>query len=287
MVGVVPRLPQHDGPVELDEVSVQAGGAAAIAAATVTSLGCKARLCTKVADDFLGPFILHALAQAGLAVHEVLGPQSRLSAFGFTAAAREGGRRMSFVTNGDVGDMVPDEVDLEGMLDGSSAVIIDGYFPAAQIALAERARLRDVPVVLGCVRMREGMGELVGLSDVLIASERLASELAPRGEVRDSLTELSRMGPRAVILTLGEAGSIGLHDGTLVEQPAYPVDVVDSCDAASVYLGAFVTALLNRLPFARCMEFASAAASLSCRRVGAWAGIPDRDEVLDLIRKNR
>jgi sugar/nucleoside kinase (ribokinase family) len=285
--GTVPRLPEHDAPVDLTEVSVQAGGAAAIACAAVQGLGCKARLATKVADDFLGPFILRALAQAGLDVHEVLGAQSRLSAFGFTARASENRRRAGFRSDGDVGDLAPDELDIEGLLDGANAVVIDGHFPAAQVALAERARLRDIPVVFGAHVVREGTGELLGLADVLIASERLASELAPRGEPRDSLVELQKLGPRAAILTMGEAGSIGLYGDRLVEQEAYPIDAVDTDGTGSVYLGAFVTALLNQLPFAKCMEFASAAAALSCARVGAWAGIPTRDEVIRVIRKGR
>lgn len=287
MVGAVHRLPEHEDPVELTEVSVQAGGSAALACAAVQALGCKARIATKVADDFLGPFILGALKQAGLEVVEILGPHSRLSAFGFTIAERATGRRSVFTSRGDVAELGPDELDLEALLDGASAVILDGEFPTAQIALAERARLREVPVVLGGHHVREGLGELIGLADVLIGSERLASELAPRGELRDSLLELQALGPRAVILTLGEVGSIGLHGDRLVEQLAYPVDEIDNYDAGAVYLGAFTTALLNQLPFSRCMEFASAAASLSCRRVGAWAGIPERDEVLGLIKAHR
>lgn len=282
MVGVAPHMPPNDGRVELGEVTVQAGGAAAIAAAAIGTLGCKARLATKVADDFLGPYILRALRQAGIEVHEVLGAQSRLSSFGFTVSDRE--QRMSFLSPGDVGQLAPDELDLNTLLAGANAVVLDGYFPDAQIALAERARLKDVPVILGATRMGEGLGELIGLSDVLICSERLAADLAPRGEPRDALVELQQLGPRAVILTLGEGGSVGLHGDHLAEQPAFPVDVVDPLDAGAVYLGGFVTALLNSLPFARCMEFASASASLSCRTVGAWAGIPERDEVLTRIR---
>jgi sulfofructose kinase len=139
-------------------------------------------------------------------------------------------------------------------------------------------------VVFDGGQLREGLGELVALADVLIASERLAAELAPRGELQDSLVEIQRMGPRAVIITLGDSGSIGLHGDQLVSQEAFEVRVVDSVGAGSVYLGAFVTGLLSSLPFARCMELASAAAALSCGQIGAVAGIPTRDDVIDLIR---
>ena len=284
MVGIVPRLPETEAPLELSEVSVQAGGTAAIACATAAALGCRARLATKVADDFLGPFILDALREAGLEVHAVRDRGARLSPFGFTAVARESNRRINLVTAGDAAPLEPSELDLPALLDGAGAAVVDGSHPAAQVALAEAARHRDLPVVLGGAELREGLGELVGVADVLVCSERLAAELAPRGEARDSLAELQRMGPRVVVITLGEAGAVGLYEDDLVEQRGFPVDVVDATGAGDVYLGAFVAAMLHALPFARCLELATAAAALSCRRVGAWAGIPEQDEVMALLR---
>jgi sulfofructose kinase len=285
MVGIVPRMPESEVPLELSEVSVQAGGTAAIACATTAALGCRARLATKMADDFLGPFILGALREAGLEVHAVRDRSARLSPFGFTTVASESHRRVTLITQGDASPLIADELDLPTLMQGAGAAIIDGVYPAAQEALAEVARARNVPVVLGGAEMREGLGELVGVADVLVCSERLASELAPRGEARDSLRELQRMGPRAVIITLGDQGAVGLYEEDFVEQPGFAVEAVDETGAGDVFLGAFVSALLHALPFARCVELATAAAALSCRRVGAWAGIPEQAEVMALLKK--
>jgi sulfofructose kinase len=287
-VGVVPRLADSEEPVELREIAVQVGGGAAVAAATAAALGCRARLGTQIADDFLGGFIVEAVRRAGIDTRPLRVADRRLSAFSFTAVAGDQERRAAYCTSGDVGDLARDDVHADRLLDGADAAIVDGFFPAAQIHLAETARQRGVPVIFDGGVMGEGVGELVALSDVLICSERLAAELAPRGELSDSLVELQRLGPRAVIITLGPAGSIGLHGDELVQQESFPVEpLIDSADAGAVYHGAFVTALLNELPFARCMEFASAAAALSCTALGAWAGIPARDEVIALIREHR
>jgi len=285
-MGEVLRLPDVEHPEELSSVSVQAGGAAAIATVTVRSLGCAARLCTQVAEDFLAPFITRAIDGVGVDLRAIHARNRRLSAFSFDAVTSDRGRRAAFYTSGDVGDLDPAEIEIDDLLDGASALLIDGFFPLAQTRVAETARGRGIPVIFDGASLREGTGELVGLADVLICSERFASELAPRGELMDSLLELQRLGPRAVILTLGSTGSIGLHGDQLVEQPAFEVDVVDPSGAGDVYHGAFAAAMLNKLQFARCMEFASAAAGLSCRAVGAWAGIPNREEVINLIRES-
>ncbi len=284
IVGVVPRLLDYQHPVELDEISIQIGGPTAVAVGTAASLGCRTRLCCKLGDDFAGTFIAQALSDAGIEARIVPARQSRLSGLQFTAIPRDFARRISFFTEGDLPALDAREIDVDRVLDGANALLVDGQCPSAQVALAEAAQARDVPVIFDGSLIQEGVGTLVALADVLICSERLAAELAPCDELEQSLVEIQRLGPEAVIITLGNAGSLGLHGDQLVKQPSFDVDVVDATGAGSVYHGAFAAALLSALPFAQCMEFASAAAALSCRRAGGWAGIPERDDVVGAVR---
>jgi len=266
---------------ELSEVSVQVGGEGAIAAVTAAAMGCSVRFSSRLADDFLGRFITEGLRSAGVDTSLVVTGKERLSPFSFTAVDREPGRRYRFFTGGDIERLPPEDVALDRLLDDASALIIDGSFPRAQAAAAEAARRHGVPVVLDAGELREGTGELIALADVLISSERLASEIAPRGELQDSLIELQQLGPRSVIITIGDSGSIGLHDDQLVRQPPFAIlRVADTSGAGSVYHGAFASALAHGDAFARCMEFASVAAGMACQALGAIAGLPERDDVL-------
>ncbi len=277
------RLAELQSSNELGEVSVQVGGAGAIAAVAAAAMGCDVRFCGKIADDFLGRFIVEGLRSAGIDTSLMVTGTGRLSPFSFTAIGRDG-ESCAFTTAGDVLPMQVEEIETELILDGIHALLLDGADPVTQAVVAEAASARDIPVILDVGDLREGTGELVALADVLISSERLASEIAPRGELQDSLIELQQLGPRSVIITMGEAGSIGLHDDQLVQQPPFAVRVLsDTSGAGHVYHGAFAAALLHGDEFARCMEFASAAAGLSCAEIGALAGIPERSEVLSQL----
>jgi sulfofructose kinase len=284
-VGAAPRLGDGDEPADLTEITMQVSGGAAVAGGAAAALGCRVRLATRLAGDALGRFALEALDHSGIDTAGVVTDQGELTGVSFAALADD--RRVAFRSAGDAGVLTRADLDLDGLLADADAVLLDGAHIRAAAALAEAARERDVSVVFDGSYLHEGVGELVALADVLICSERLASELAPRGELPDSLVELQRMGPRAVIITLGDGGSIGLHGEELVEQPAFPVEVVDTSEAGAVYHGTFVAGLVSQLPFTRCMEFASAAAALSCRHLGGWAGIPGRDEIVSLIRALR
>ena len=283
--GLVPRLTQREDAHELAELSLQVGGVAPTATATAASLGCRARFVTKLADGLFASFLSSSIRAAGVELREIRASDARLSTLRINIMD-EANRRASFFSVGDAGQLLASELDADDLLAEVSAVVIDCEYPAAQKQLAQSANARGVPVICIATQVEDEIVELLRYVNILIATEEFAGELAPRGELPDSLAELRKLGPDAVVILLGEAGSIGLHKDELLEQPAFEVETVDARGACGVYTGAFAAALLSRLPFARCMTFASAAAALSCMRRGAWAGAPqNRDAVIELIRR--
>jgi ribokinase len=278
-VGVVERYPGLDAKVDLSAFSLQGGGPVATALCALARLGARTALCGRVADDPPGEAIRRGLGDAGVDVTALGVQPGRVSPCSFVAVDRASGRRTVFHSRGSVDPPGPADLDLSA-LDGARVLLVDGHWPRAQIAACERARERGVPVVLGAGSRREGMGELVALCDVLIAAERFAAELAPRGEIEDSLQELALLGPRTVVVTLGAQGSVGLDGERLIRTPALAVDVTDTTGAGDAYHGAFAYGLLSGGPVERCMRLASVVAGLKCRALGGRAGLPTLVEAL-------
>jgi len=278
------NLPEPDatGPVAATAVAASPAPGVAVALSAAMALGCRARLGGLVGADPLGALARTCAARIGIDV-EHLRPRGGAPCE-VILATPHGTHTLLHYPGHDDGGV---ELDLNALLAGAGALLVDGSAVPAQIAAAERARELAIPVIVDVTEVADGIGELIGLGDVLLSSERLAAELAPRADLRTALGELAAMGPRAVVITLGAAGAIGLHDGQLVECPSFPVRVVDATGAGAVFHGAFAAGLLGALPFARCVELAAAAAALTCRLVGPWDAVPGRDEVMALVKTRR
>lgn len=281
--GLGPNLPGVDASTaDLAALATSPAPGVAVALRAALRLGCRARAVGSHGADLLGQLARSALRDAGIETELLRAVGS--SACDLVVVAGDGKLRAHY--RGDRGEPVP--VDFKAALKGASALLIDGSEPRDQLTAAEAARAAKLPVIFDVSELREGTSDLIAMSDILIASEREASELAPRGELTDALDELLGLGPRAVVITLGDQGAIGRHGEQLVRCPAFASeDLLDSYGAGSVFHGAFAAALLSELPFARCMELGAAAASLSLRELGPWAAMPSRDDVLALTRTRR
>lgn len=277
-LAVVDRYPESDFKVDLSEFSMQEGGVIATALATLAMFKVPVSFVGKLSDDEFGRFTLRGLEGIKIDISNTIRQPGRLSPFAFIVIERETQRRNVFQTNGNIDLLEPTEIDPK-IFNDCALLLVDGFHIKSQIWAAEQAHKLGIKVVLDASYLHEGMGELVALSDIMIASERYASEVAPRGEIEDSLIELSRMGPRIVVVTLGREGSIGLEGDKLVHQPALHTKIVDTTGAGDVYLGGYCYGLLQEWPLERCMQIASAAAGISCRALGARAGLPELHEV--------
>lgn len=279
IVGVAPHLPANHRSVELSEISVQVGGHGAIAVTTAATLGCKARLCCKLADDFLGNFVLDVFGKLDIEIQGNVDSDKALSPLEFTTTTRDHKQRLRVHSKGDIGPLDLADVDIASLLSGVSALLLDGSSPRTHKAMAQKARTAQVPVITDIGSVEGDPGGLIAVSDVVICSERQASELAPHPELSSSLAQIQKLGPSAVIVTLGDKGCIGLHHDTLEQVPALSVEAIDCTHAGAVFHGAFAVALLSEHPFRRCLQIATIAASLSCRAQSPFAGIPTRREV--------
>ena len=164
----------------------------------------------------------------------------------------------------------------------------DGLMIEGSVEAAKQARPRGIKVVMDAGTMRDGSLELASMVDILIASERFVKPLIGNKASLDiALKKLYKLGPEAVIITLGSRGSMGMSGDEINFQRAFPVDPVDTTGAGDVYHGSYIYGMLQGWDMKECMRFASAASAIKCGKIGARKGIASLQQVRELMSKEQ
>ena len=129
-------------------------------------------------------------------------------------------------------------------------------------------------------------GNLLALVDVLTPNETEACILLGREparigleEAREVAAELRKLGPRAVVVKLGDQGCLWADEFTDLASPGFKVEAVDATAAGDTFNAALGVALCERMPLDEALRFANAAAAISVTRLGAQSSTPTRNEV--------
>lgn len=143
-----------------------------------------------------------------------------------------------------------------------------GMSPARQLALL-RIVYRRVALTTADPMPRlgrrgpscEDMVRLAASCDVLLCRSRETEQLWPELSPREVLGLLASFGARTIVIKLGLAGSIGIHENQVARMPAFGLPKRPLMPSADAYSGAFgaIFAVDRDLP--RAMAWATAAAS--------------------------
>ena len=238
----VERLPGPDEKVTALGTTVEAGGPALNAAVTAALLGVSVRLVSAVGSSGLAPVVRDDCAGHGVALVDTAASGFALPVSSVLVTEDTGERAVvSRNASGVVEWAVPEDDALTALLEDVAVVLVDGHHLPVCLAVARAARAAGIPVVLDGGSWKEGLGELLGFVDVLVASGDFRS---PGG---DSLRDLRALGPRWVARSAG-AGPVSWQgaDGSSGEVAVPQVVVVDTLGAGDVLHGAFVADLARR-----------------------------------------
>ncbi|MGJ5818826.1 ribokinase [Paludibaculum fermentans] len=127
---------------------------------------------------------------------------------------------------------------------------------------------------------------LLALVDILTPNESEACILLDREPARVTFAEapeiakaLRALGPKAVVLKLGEQGCFYSDGEQEFPVPGFAVKAVDTTAAGDTFNAGLAVALAEGLEMPAALRFANAAAAISVTRLGAQASAPSRAEV--------
>lgn len=95
-------------------------------------------------------------------------------------------------------------------------------------------------------------------------------ELKDGPELRSFLAEKQKLGPKAVIATLGDQGSV-LYDGTnYVTHGIIECPIADTMGAGDSFIAGFITGVLNNDDLYTCMDKGAQSSAVTLGYSGAW-----------------
>ena len=290
----VERIPVAGETIPGADFDTHPGGKGANQAAAVARLGHPVHMIGRVGSDAFGALLPSCLHDAGVDISSIAVSEGS-SGIAIIAVARSGENSI-IVTPGANALLSPEDLDANlELLRGAAMVLTQLEIPLATVEhLAQICEREGVPLVLDpapvCRLPVEVLRATTWITPNQIEVQQITSSQGlpeSEEELRQVAEKVMELGPRNVLLKLGERGAyLATHDGLRVQIPAYPVKVADTTAAGDAFNGAFAVALTRGLCPRQAAEFATAAAAISVMRRGALPSMPTQAEVKDFLANN-
>ena len=278
----VDHLPRPGETVPGSDLMRLPGGKGGNQAAAAALCGAPTVFVGAVGRDEPGEIMVRALAKAGVDASGVVVFDEVASGHGFVTVASSGQNSIVLALGANMA-LAPEHVVAQAGA-GHAVVMAQLECPIATVEAAFKAApdaikiLNTAPAVLAA-------RPLFPLADILVFNESELAAFAHAGETTDP-AEVAAIAHRLiafpeqiVVVTLGEAGAVGLKDGQVVRVEGRLAKVVDTVGAGDCFCGILAARLAEGASFADAMIWANAGASLSVERAGAMPAMPSRAEI--------
>ena len=268
----------------LDNRSVNrcAGGSAANTIIAVAQFGGKAAYAGKVGRDTLGEFFLDDMRRIGVSI--AVPPANGLSGT-CVVLITEDAQRTMLTHLGVSGSLSADDVD-EQEIQKSQYVYVEGYLfcgdatKSAALKAIELAKKHGVRVALTVSdpslveHVRDEFWDLIrGPVDLLFCNLDEARNLTGKQDPNECAEDIHRHAVD-VAVTLGEGGSILMHDGRMIPIDGVKTNAVDTTGAGDMYAAGLLYGITNGLTWEQAGRLASKASARVVSQLGARLAQP-------------
>lgn len=263
------------------------GANQACAAGKLAAGAAAVRMIGRVGYDVFADHLKASLAAAGVDVGAVHATKSQPTGVALIWVDRRGQNSIVVASGANHALAAADVEAMRKVFRGAGLALFQLETPldtvAGALALARAEGLRTILDPAPAQPLPAGLLACVDIltpneSEALMLLGRPPARLSP-GAAPELAEALHALGPRSVILKLGDQGAYYCGDTGCFQSAAFPVEVRDTTAAGDTFNAALAVALAEGQPIERAMRFANAAAAISVTRLGAQASAPTRAEV--------
>jgi sugar/nucleoside kinase (ribokinase family) len=279
VVDVLVGLPQtitHGEKHEVSDLLIQGGAPAGTAACSLAALGWRVGFVARLGTDIISKIARAEFVDRGVSDSLFIHDPNHQPGVAVVEIDADSGDRTVYYSLRKYRFLDTPDVPRPA-IESARLVLVDGYEIKAALTALQIARETGCKSVLDVEAGDPAhLRELIALSTDIIMPLKAAQMLAGQSEIKSVLKMFTGWTCGTVIVTDGRHGSWTLLSGVLWHQPAFPVSVVDTTGCGDAFHGAYGSALLDGLPLAQRMEFASFVASRVAMVLGGRSGLPTR-----------
>jgi ribokinase len=284
----VERRPNPGETVTNAELFKGSGGKGSNQAAAAARLGASVTFLGRVGDDEFGEPLVRALREKGIDTSLVKRVPGESTGAAFITVTPDGENAIA-VAPGANRSLTPEDAD------AAAEAIEDARVLVAQMEIPVKTVLRAVEIAA-----ESGTRALVNLAPTLEVPRELLEKLDPLvvneheaafllgGEVEgvegalSTAPKLLALGPRSVVITLGEAGAVFASGESGRHLPAPKVAVVDTTGAGDAFVGALAARLAGEESLEEAVAYAVRAGAAAVAKEGAQGALPTPNVVESL-----
>jgi 2-dehydro-3-deoxygluconokinase len=270
------------------------GGDTSNAAIAAARQGARAGYITAIGQDLAGDSFMALWAREGVDTGTVRRDAVHLTGVYLVTHDAAGHHFLHYRANSAAANYRPEDLPVEaiaaarmfyasGISQGISAGACDAVYAAIELArrhgVAVAYDTNYRPRLWPPRRAAAMMHAAIAQADYALPGFEDARVLTGLDEPQAMLDFYLRLGPRVVVLKMGEAGAWVATPDRQVHVAPYPVASVDATGAGDTFCGAFLARILAGDGPEQAARYAAVAAALQCTGYGAVAPIPRAEAV--------
>jgi ribokinase len=281
LISRVPRLPKLGETIVGRSFHMGYGGKGANQAVMAARLGAKVTMVTKVGRDVFGEGTRRNYQEQGIDTTYVMDDE-RFSGVAPIFVDDSAQNFIVIVPGANLGLSPADARHAAPVIHSADVLICQLEVPVETTLEAFRvAKAKGVRTILNPAPAAPLPDELLRLADLCVPNETEAEALTGQAvttvaEAETSAQVLRARGPRTVIITLGDRGSLLAEDRAVELIPPVRVTAVDPTGAGDAFIGSLAVFLAEGQPMREAVRRANAVAALSVTRVGTQVSFPMR-----------
>jgi len=284
---LVERFPARREVQQAQSTAIQGGGPVATAMVAVSRFGGKSAMIDSIGDDWAGELVMREFQNEGVGTDFIEVHRGQTTAVSNILVSTGDGARAILFQPGTAPEPVLSEAQKNAIRSAKILHISGRHWNACMLAI-ELAKREGARVSLdgGADRFTPKMKTLVPLTDICIVARDFAAKCTGETDPSLAVKFLLAEGPEIAVVTDGIHGSWVCSREAYFHQPAFHFPhIVDTTGCGDSYHGAFLAALAEGFHIEISAAIASAVAGMNTQRLGGRAGIPNRDELIDFLKK--